>query len=157
MRNLIEMDRLYKSTLLHSTRLHYNSQNILAHNSPRNDSLFLCHLQLTKWNEEWAVPQRLLKKRLLLPTNRINGHPNVGSGEILSCRYEWLVKWCGLDYEYATWELENASFFGTFCGQNLLVEYEHRQEKAKQAANFVDKVLLIVLSNSYFCYYIMTI
>ncbi|MCE3050207.1 hypothetical protein HAX54_046629 [Datura stramonium] len=26
------------------------------------------------------------------------------------CHYDWLVKWTGLDYSHATWELENASF-----------------------------------------------
>lgn len=48
--------------------------------------------------------------------------------------YEWLVKWRGLDYEHATWELGNASFLMSPEGENLKLEHENRCQKAKKVS-----------------------
>lgn len=88
-----------------------------------------------KWNEEWVVPQRLLKKRLLLSPNQENSAPP----GTLSCHYEWLVKWRGLDYESVTWELE--SFLSSVNGASLIKEYESRHKKALDDPSSLDKVI----------------
>nr|XP_017257821.1 PREDICTED: helicase protein MOM1-like isoform X2 [Daucus carota subsp. sativus] len=80
--------------------------------------------EVVKWNEEWVVPHRLLKKRLLLAPGQENG----AAAEISSSKCEWLVKWRGLDYINATWELDTS--LGSAVGQNLIKEYENRHKKA---------------------------
>ncbi|XP_048234499.1 helicase protein MOM1 isoform X4 [Ricinus communis] len=82
-------------------------------------------LLATKWKSEWTEPHRLLQKRLIEPLKQ---HDEVQLG----CRYEWLVKWHGLDYEQATWELEKASFMELPKVQSLMKDYENRHEKAKR-------------------------
>lgn len=74
------------------------------------------------------MPQRLVHKRLLMTPKQAES----GTGT-LNCRYEWLVKWNGLGYEHATWELENASFLSSH--EALVKDYESRHEKAKQASD----------------------
>lgn len=61
-----------------------------------------------------------------------------------SCLYEWFVKWNGLGYDHATWELENASFLSSPEGKVLMRDYESRHEKAKKASDpqRADKVVL---------------
>lgn len=56
------------------------------------------------------------------------GHENGAGAEISSSQCEWLVKWCGLDYNNVTWELD--TFLGSVNGQNLIKEYENRHKKA---------------------------
>lgn len=92
-------------------------------------------IQAVKWSEEWVVPQRLLKKRLLLSPNQENNAPPGTS----SCDYEWLVKWRGLDYESVTWEL--VSFLNSVHGANLIKDYENRHKKALDDHSSVDKVI----------------
>lgn len=65
------------------------------------------------------------------------------SAVIWVCEYEWLVKWHGLSYDQATWELENANFLSSSIGQNLMKDYEIRLQKAKQEVN---KVLYLLPS-----------
>lgn len=88
-----------------------------------------------KWNEEWVVPHRLLKKRLLLAPGQENG----AAAEISSSKCEWLVKWRGLDYINATWELDTS--LGSAVGQNLIKEYENRHKKALGDPS-ADKVIM---------------
>lgn len=59
----------------------------------------------------------------------------------LNCCHEWFVKWRGLNYEHATWELENSSFLKSREGQRLIEAYESRCKKEKAALR-VDKVIL---------------
>ncbi|RWR81523.1 helicase protein MOM1-like protein isoform X1 [Cinnamomum micranthum f. kanehirae] len=85
------------------------------------------------WKSEWTVPQRLVQKRLLM-TPKLAAELLSGCGsDALNCCYEWLVKWNGLGYEHATWELENASFLSSH--EALVKDYECRQEKAKKASD----------------------
>lgn len=91
------------------------------------------------WNLDWTVPSRLLRKRPLISPEPEDNCTIVGSKSTSDCRYEWLVKWCGLDYVHATWELENASFLQSPQGEKLIREYGIRFEKAKRV---VDKVRL---------------
>lgn len=105
----------------------------------------LCSLQSVKWNADWTVPHRVLKKRLLMPIKQRIEYLNEHGGEILSCHYEWLVRWSGLDYEHATWELENSSFLMSTKGQKLIKEYENRLQRAVQTVSSVNKVRLLTL------------
>lgn len=100
--------------------------------------------QYSRWKQAWAVPQRLLQKRLLFSTKLCEEHDREVSGVELNCQYEWLVKWRGLDYKCATWELESSSFLRSHDGQGLMVDYESRCEKAKLASHVskIDKVNL---------------
>ncbi|XP_022152923.1 uncharacterized protein LOC111020533 isoform X3 [Momordica charantia] len=99
--------------------------------------------QYSRWKQAWAVPQRLLQKRLLFSTKLCEEHDREVSGVELNCQYEWLVKWRGLDYKCATWELESSAFLRSHDGQGLMVDYESRCEKAKLASHVskIDKIL----------------
>ncbi|KAK5830737.1 helicase protein MOM1-like isoform X1 [Gossypium arboreum] len=88
------------------------------------------------WKQQWVVPHRLLQKRLLMFPRECDEHHNKEhNGDKLNCHVEWLVKWCGLGYEHASWEFENASFFSCPGGQTLIQEYETRK-KAQKASKF---------------------
>ncbi|KAI8020119.1 hypothetical protein LOK49_LG04G03367 [Camellia lanceoleosa] len=102
-------------------------------------------VKVMNWREEWRVPHCFLKKRLLTSPKQQDDHHNEHAGDSSNCHNEWLVKWCGLDYEHATCELENASFLHSPQAQNLIREYENRHQRAKEAASFaiVDKVPLV--------------
>ena len=95
-----------------------------------------------KWKEQWRTPHRLLKKRLLRFPERQDDYHNDYTGDISDCRCEWLVKWCGLDYENSTWELESAAFLKSPQPQSLIRKYENRRQRANRAASFsqLDKV-----------------
>lgn len=78
------------------------------------------------------MANRLLRKR------SIQDKIYIASSAVISvCNYEWLVKWQGLSYDHATWELETADFLSSPLGQNLMKDYEIRCEKAKQDVNKV--------------------
>lgn len=63
------------------------------------------------------------------------------AGVKFDCQYEWLVKWCGLGYEHATWELESSSLFNLNDGQGLIGDYENRRKmENKVFSSFEDKV-----------------
>lgn len=99
-----------------------------------------CIVQGAVWKQRWAVPNRVLQKRLLMIPKECDEHRHKGyDSDKLNCHVEWLVKWCGLGYEHASWELENASFFNCPEGQRLIRDYETRRSKAKGASKF-DKV-----------------
>ncbi|GAB4842887.1 hypothetical protein Ancab_012866 [Ancistrocladus abbreviatus] len=88
--------------------------------------------EISQWKLEWAVPHHLLQKRLLkFPANNDeNICHNVA--HVSNCQHEWLVKWCGLNYDHVTWELEDASFFKKREGQHVIKEYETRCHKIEE-------------------------
>ncbi|PPE02092.1 hypothetical protein GOBAR_DD00865 [Gossypium barbadense] len=87
------------------------------------------------WKQHWAVPHHLLQKRLLI-TKECDRHCNGHDDDKLCCHVEWLVKWCGLGYEHASWELDNASFFRCPEGQSLMRDYETCFKKGKKSSKF---------------------
>ena len=89
------------------------------------------------------MPHRLLKKSLLRTPKLQDDYHSEHAGDTSYCHYEWLVKWCGLDYDHATWELENTSFLYSSEGQILIKEYENRYQRAKTADSSVEKVPLV--------------
>ncbi|KAL0418219.1 UNVERIFIED_CONTAM: hypothetical protein Sradi_1235400 [Sesamum radiatum] len=90
--------------------------------------------QIVRWRAEWTVLDRLLGKR------PIKDKVYIASSAVISvCNFEWLVKWHGLSYDHATWELDNASFLSSSLGQNLMKNYEIRRRKAMQQVNQGDK------------------
>ncbi|XP_016651691.1 PREDICTED: helicase protein MOM1-like isoform X3 [Prunus mume] len=90
--------------------------------------------QVTRWKKKWTVPRRLLQKRLLMSPKQHDNYLREHTGDKLFCHYEWLVKWHGLDYDDATWELENAAFLNSPEGQGLISVYENRHQRAKKAS-----------------------
>ncbi|KAF2285837.1 hypothetical protein GH714_008329 [Hevea brasiliensis] len=100
--------------------------------APSLVSKFIRKKQVTKWKQEWTEPRRLLQKRSVVSSRQhdetYKGHAN----DISDCHNEWLVKWRGLDYEFATWELEDASFMSLPKVQSLMRDYEKLHEKAKR-------------------------
>ncbi|KAK8988433.1 hypothetical protein V6N11_029823 [Hibiscus sabdariffa] len=101
------------------------------------------------WKQQWAVPHRLLQKRLLTTPKECGEHHNKEHDvDELNCHVEWLVKWCGLGYEHASWELENSSFFGFPEGQHLIQEYETRR-KAQRASKFAKEKVVASLKISH--------
>ncbi|XVF68548.1 hypothetical protein PTKIN_Ptkin11bG0011700 [Pterospermum kingtungense] len=103
--------------------------SLVARYNPKN--------QGAVWKKQWAVPHRVLQKRLLTIPKECDEHNHKGhDGDSFNCHVEWLVKWCGLGYEHASWELENASFFSCPQGQSLIRDYETRRKKAKAASKF---------------------
>ncbi|CAH9094525.1 unnamed protein product [Cuscuta europaea] len=99
--------------------------------------------QVIRWNSEWTVPHRLLKKRLLSFSELQGDCQNLDTRGNSECQYEWLIKWRGLDYENATWELEYADCLCSPHGKRLIREYEMRQEKAKQVTGKNSKQSLV--------------
>ncbi|CAA3025175.1 helicase MOM1-like isoform X1 [Olea europaea subsp. europaea] len=91
--------------------------------------------QVVRWNAEWTVPQRLLKKRSIIFPRQQNKLQITPSIDISDCQYEWLVKWHGLNYEHASWELDNSSTLSSPQGQNLMKDYEIRLQKAKRTVD----------------------
>ncbi|CAK9165204.1 unnamed protein product [Ilex paraguariensis] len=132
------------------TQLLLEAPSLISKYNRKNQGYY-CALptpQVTKWNAEWTVPHRLLRKRMLRFPKQQQKYHSGQAGEFSDNHCEWLVKWCGLDYKHATWELENVSFLPTPRGQDLVREYDNRREKAKRAGLTVDKVPLQTLSSS---------
>lgn len=102
-------------------------------------------LQALRWKTDWTVPNRLLQKRLLIfpktDDESCTGYVDNNS----DCHNEWLVKWTGLDYDHATWEIDNASFLRSPEAMKLIRDYESRHKKAEQSSHVskADEVLLI--------------
>ncbi|XP_034218398.1 helicase protein MOM1-like isoform X3 [Prunus dulcis] len=90
--------------------------------------------QVTRWKKKWTVPRRLLQKRLLMSPKQRDNYLREHTGDKLFCHYEWLVKWHGLDYDDATWELQNAAFLNSPECQGLISVYENRRQRAKKAS-----------------------
>lgn len=93
------------------------------------------------------MPHRLLQKRSLISPKQCDGDNKGHDGGII----EWLVKWRGLDYEHATWELETAAFMNSPEAQSLIRDYENRHGKAKgdQFLSGIDKVGMVEHENWY--------
>ncbi|KAI6685811.1 hypothetical protein NL676_031724 [Syzygium grande] len=97
---------------------------------------FLRTKQVVPWKSEWTLPRRLLQKRLITSPQFHSEHDRHEEGiDVSTCHYQWLVKWCGLDYEHASWELENASLFLSSEARSLFKQYENRLERATGACN----------------------
>ncbi|KAL3573371.1 hypothetical protein D5086_023984 [Populus alba] len=101
--------------------------------------------QVRKWKQEWIVPHHMLQKRSVMFPNQHVENFSHHAGNILACQFEWLVKWRGLDYEHATWELEIAPFMNSPEAQSLMRDYENRLVKAKGAEylSIIDKKLMM--------------
>ncbi|GMG98857.1 hypothetical protein Nepgr_000697 [Nepenthes gracilis] len=88
--------------------------------------------EVTQCKPEWAVPHHLLQKRLIKTPMDYDEYICQDDAHIINCHCEWLVKWCGLDYNHVTWELEDASFFKTPEGQRVIKVYEMCQNKGQE-------------------------
>lgn len=95
------------------------------------------------------MPHRLLQKRMLLFPKQSDESCDGDYDNNSDCRYEWLVKWTGLGYEHATWELDNASFFMSSESSQLISDYESRHKKSESlsSAYKADEVPLIMQIN----------
>lgn len=92
------------------------------------------------------MPRRLLERRL----ENFKQHDEVDSADKASCCYQWLVKWCGLGYEHATWESEDEPFFNSSEAENLIKEFEARNDRAKRRLSLeMHKVHLTDYSRKY--------
>lgn len=113
---------------------------------------FCFTLQVVRWKPEWAVLHRLLLKRLLMSQKQRDEHLGGRHNDFSSCHYEWFVKWNGLGYEHATWELESEPFLRSPEAMNLIRDYETRRKKAKIATvpTREDKVALNLLMQKLF-------
>ncbi|CAN4101686.1 unnamed protein product [Withania somnifera] len=98
--------------------------------------------QDVRWISEWAVPHRLLRKRSLM-FSKLHGQD---AGDNNKCLFEWLLKWKGLGYEHATWELGNANFLNSQQGESLIKDFNIRREKAKRRLDKNHKGPLVKLS-----------
>ncbi|XP_068653184.1 helicase protein MOM1-like isoform X1 [Aristolochia californica] len=87
------------------------------------------------WKKEWTEPQRLLRRRLVISQKDGNVDFGTEHSDSSSCLQEWLVKWKGLGYEEATWELENESFLSTADALKLMKNYENWHEKARKQSD----------------------
>ncbi|MED6144730.1 hypothetical protein PIB30_018202 [Stylosanthes scabra] len=84
---------------------------------------------------EWTLPHRLLQKRAIISSSQQDDHKIKDGVQDLNCFCEWLVKWRGLGYEHATWELDNGLFLRSPEGQRLIRGYEERFQRAKRDAS----------------------
>ncbi|KAB2604258.1 hypothetical protein D8674_040421 [Pyrus ussuriensis x Pyrus communis] len=108
--------------------------------APTLVAMFNRNNQVTRWRKEWTVPHRLLQRRSLMSPKQRENYLGEHIGDNLFCQYEWLVKWHGLDYDDATWELENAASFDSPEGQGLIRDYERRRQRVKKSSE-TDKIL----------------
>ncbi|KAK9022271.1 hypothetical protein V6N11_002551 [Hibiscus sabdariffa] len=128
---------------------HWLPENQVLLEAPSLISKYNRKNQGAVWKQQWAIPHRLLQKRLLTTPKECDEHHNKEHDvDKLNCRVEWLVKWCGLGYEHASWELENASFFSCPEGQRLMREYETRK-KSRRASKFDKERAVASLKISY--------
>ncbi|KAL1537146.1 DNA helicase [Salvia divinorum] len=109
---------------------HWVPEKQLLLENPWLVSNFLEKDQAVQWNADWMVPHRLLGKRPIQDNVYV-----ASTSDIWACEYELLVKWRGLNYDHATWELDNANFLVSTLGQDLGRNYEIRRGRAKQEAN----------------------
>ncbi|ONK79623.1 uncharacterized protein A4U43_C01F8260 [Asparagus officinalis] len=84
----------------------------------------------TRWKQEWAEPHRLLQKRQTVSQSLADGS-SIEHGHAY-CYHEWLVKWKGLGYEHATWELEKSPFLCSSDARVLIHDFENRHEEARR-------------------------
>ncbi|XP_068473323.1 uncharacterized protein [Phaseolus vulgaris] len=98
------------------------TESIMLLEAPKLLAKFKSKLQVTRWKRYWSIPHRLLLKREIV---HFDGH---GDNDSVCC-YEWLVKWTGLGYDNATWELQDASFLTSAKGRKLIHDYESRRKK----------------------------
>ncbi|XP_047165267.1 uncharacterized protein LOC124834569 isoform X4 [Vigna umbellata] len=89
--------------------------------APKLLAKFKSKPQVSWWKRDWSIPHRLLLKREIV---NFGGH---GDNDSICC-YEWLVKWTGLGYDNATWELQDASFLTSAKGRKLIRDYESRRK-----------------------------
>uniref|UniRef100_A0ACD5V9H5 Uncharacterized protein n=1 Tax=Avena sativa TaxID=4498 RepID=A0ACD5V9H5_AVESA len=92
------------------------------------------HTEEAIWKEEWTKPHRLLRKRLLIPPKLADDFFSSSDIKYSYCTLEWLVKWRGLGYDHATWELETLPCLHTPEADQLKKNYENRCEAAKQSS-----------------------
>ncbi|GKV16344.1 hypothetical protein SLEP1_g27001 [Rubroshorea leprosula] len=92
-----------------------------------------------RWRTEWTVPHRLLLKRQLSFSKNCDEYFDEHVMSKSDCSHEWLVKWSGLGYEHATWELENASFLRSPEAMKLIIDYETRHRKGSSTLSEADK------------------
>jgi hypothetical protein len=70
-----------------------------------------------------------------MPPKEAEAFFNSLGDKIAHCNAEWLVKWKGLGYEHATWELESSSFLCTPEAEELKRSYENRLEAARSVSD----------------------
>ncbi|GAV67872.1 SNF2_N domain-containing protein/Chromo domain-containing protein [Cephalotus follicularis] len=104
------------------------SERKLLLEAPRVVAKFNKKYKVMRWKAEWTVPHRLIQKRKFSFPKHYDGEDRI----VLNGYFEWLVKWTGLGYDHATWELENASFLTSAEAMKLMNDYESRHEKAEE-------------------------
>ncbi|KAK8965102.1 ATP-dependent DNA helicase DDM1 [Platanthera guangdongensis] len=89
--------------------------------------------EVTRWRKEWIEPERFLQKRLVGLPKVVDEHTSVPVSHPLNCCSEWLVKWKGLQYDQATWELESSLLL--LCSESpiLIEDYERRREHTRRS------------------------
>ncbi|XP_028554956.1 CHD3-type chromatin-remodeling factor PICKLE-like [Dendrobium catenatum] len=88
--------------------------------------------EVIKWRKEWTEPERLLQKRLLAPLEAADECASMSISGSWDCCIEWFVKWKGLGYDQATWELENSLLLCSSEAARLIKDYECRREQANR-------------------------
>ncbi|XP_027085680.1 uncharacterized protein [Coffea arabica] len=114
---------------------HWVSETLMLHESPSLVEKFNREHQIVTWNPEWRLPHRLLRKRRLMSFSHQDEYPSSNNDAVPYCQFEWLVKWRGLDYEHATWEVDSMKFLHSPQGQRLVREYEIRHQKTRKVSD----------------------
>ncbi|KAM0941864.1 putative DNA helicase chromatin regulator PHD family [Dioscorea sansibarensis] len=91
--------------------------------------------KIISWKKEWTEPQRLLQKRLLMALELVDEEFSGCGVNPLFSQYEWFVKWKGLGYEHATWELGNSPFLCSPEAMILKEDFERRHREAKKGSD----------------------
>ncbi|XP_078177175.1 uncharacterized protein LOC144571688 isoform X2 [Carex rostrata] len=89
----------------------------------------------TTWKKEWTRPERLLLRRNLMHADMAQTFFQDRGSQLQSCNTEWLVKWKGLGYEHATWELGSLKLLD----KKLKQEHNHRQIDAARRAKLASE------------------
>ncbi|KAL0914065.1 hypothetical protein M5K25_017570 [Dendrobium thyrsiflorum] len=111
------------------------SESQLLHDAPSLLAKFRKKGQkekVMKWKKEWAEPERLLQKRLVVLPETSDEYTSGPAMETSNCCVEWFVKWKGLEYDQATWELEKSLLSSSSEAARLVEDYGHRRDQAKR-------------------------
>lgn len=118
---------------------HWVSETLMLHESPSLVEKFNREHQIVmwnpEWNPEWRLPHRLLRKRRLMSFSHQDEYQSSNKDAVPYCQFEWLVKWRGLGYEHATWEVDSIKFLHSPQGQRLVKEYEIRHQKTRKVSD----------------------
>ncbi|CAH9138376.1 unnamed protein product [Cuscuta epithymum] len=141
----VEKEYLVKYKGLAHIHNRWIPERVLILEAPTMLAQFKKFNKKVSWKKDWTMPHRLLEKRLLLLPGASEMNSLWHNGDGSDSHYEWLVKWMGLDYDQATWELETASCLNSPVALKMISDYERLRKKPNLM--YVQKIMTRVVKH----------